>query len=423
MLLNLNHWTKRFFAVVLTLAFSIQALWAQVEVNVSGAKTGTKGVAVVPFQGDSSQKIDFIVSTDLKKSGFFQPIDPKSYQGRPSTPQEVNNQQFQAVGAEYVVLGRLTGQFQAQISILDIANSQVMATETVQERDNLALAHKVADIVLQHLTGKRGIFGTRIAYVLEQGQGVNRSYSLVVSGVDSANKQVIYRSPNPILSPAWSPNGSAIAFATYENNRSAIVIQTLGGGRRVVAQNDATSSSPAFSPDGRELAYVQSDKGQSNIFVVDLGGGGQRQLTNHASINTEPAFSPDGRSIYFTSDRSGNPQIYRVSRGGGNASLIKTGNAYSASSNLSPDGQLVAITRQNKIGTYNLQSGQFQVLTNGRLDEGASFSPNSEMIIYASNEGGRSVLKVINSKGGVAQTIADPSGRLRDPAWAPDTRK
>ena len=230
----------------------------------------------------------------------------------------------------------------------------------------------------------------------------------------------------PILSPSWAPNGRAIAFVTYANHYAQIVIQELGGGRRVVAQGNGISSAPAFSPDGNYLAFVQSDNNNPDIYLLNLASGGKTRLTDHSAIDTEPAFSPDGNYIYFTSDRSGSPQIYRMGRNGGSAERVVSGNGYSANSDLSPDGSSLVLTRQSgggyQIGTYDLASKRFDALTNGRLDEGASFAPNGQLIIYATKEGGRSVLKVINSKGGVAQTLSDPNGRLRDPAWSPDTR-
>lgn len=403
--------------------------WAQVEVKVSGAQVGTKRIAIVPFSGDGSGKVDFVISGDLFKTGQFQPIDPKTYPMRPNSPQELNDPQWRSLGADYVVIGRaLNANSSAlQFVLADVASGQILANEQVQQVDMRRAAHESADRILERLTGKRGAFATPLAYVLERGSGGNRSYALVVSDSDGANRRELVQSASPILSPSWAPNGRAIAFATYSGNQSQIVIQNLSGGGRVVVQSRNTTSSPSFSPDGRRLVYSQSADGNTDIYSIDLASGNTQRLTNHAAIETEPSFSPDGRSIYFTSDRSGSPQIYRMNAGGGGEQRIPLSGSYSANASLSPDGQFLAVTRQTgggaQIGLFELRSGRFEALTNGRLDEGASFASNGQMLVYATQEGGRSVLKIINSKGGVAQTLSDPQGRLRNPAWAPEVRQ
>ena len=408
-------------ALLLSLFLGWGSASAQLEVNVSGAKIAGKNIAVVPFGGDHSQ-VDFVVAGDLKKSGTFNPIDPRQLPAQPHNPGEINFGAFN--GIDYLVVGSMNGGSSANVSVAEVSSQRVLASENLSAASGPALGHEIADFVLNVITGKRGVFSTKVAYVLEQGNGGNRKYNLVVSDVDGNDRRIIFSSTTPIVSPAWSPNAQAIAFATYANQRAQIVIANLGGGHRVVAQSDATSSSPAFSRDGRALAYVQSANGKSNIFLVDLGSGAQQQLTNGSAIDTEPVFSPDGQSIYFTSDRSGSPQIYRMSRSGGNAQPVVKG--FTSSGDLSADGEAIAVTKQgggrSQIGLYHLNSGRFEALSNGHLDEGASFAPNGQMLIYATRENGRSVLKIINHKGGLVKTLADSNGRLRDPAWAPDNR-
>ena len=399
--------------------FSAQA---QVEVNVSGAQVAARPIAILPIQGDPGVKMDYLIASDLHKTGLFQPLDPSSF---PAAGAD-NYPAWKQAGADYVVSGNMQGGSSGQFSLGDINAGNVLASDNLSDADARQLAHQVSDWILYRLTGKRGVFGTQLAYILEQGSKNGRKYSLVVSDVDGANRRELYTSSEPILSPSWAPNGRAIAFVTYANHYAQIVIQELGGGRRVVAQGNGISSAPAFSPDGNYLAFVQSDNNNPDIYLLNLASGGKTRLTDHSAIDTEPAFSPDGNYIYFTSDRSGSPQIYRMGRNGGSAERVVSGNGYSANSDLSPDGSSLVLTRQSgggyQIGTYDLASKRFDALTNGRLDEGASFAPNGQLIIYATKEGGRSVLKVINSKGGVAQTLSDPNGRLRDPAWSPDTR-
>ena len=403
------------------------AAHAQVEVNVSGAQVAARPIAILPVQGDPGVKMDYLIASDLHKTGLFQPLDPKSFPENPASPAALQYPAWKQAGADYVVMGMMQGGNAGQFVLNDVNSASQLANENLHDADARQLAHQAADWILYRLTGKRGVFGTQLAYVLEQGGAKGaRRYSLLVSDVDGANRREIYSSNEPILSPSWAPNGQAVAFVTYANHHAQVVIQNIGGGSRVVAQGDGISSAPAFSPDGNYLAFVQSENNNPDIYLLNLASGAKSRLTDHAAIDTEPAFSPDGNYIYFTSDRSGSPQIYRMSRNGGGAERVVSGSGYSANSDLSPDGSSLVLTRQSgggyQIGTYDLASKRFDALTSGRLDEGASFAPNGQLIIYATKEGGRSVLKVINSKGGVAQTLSDSNGRLRDPAWGPDTR-
>ncbi|UJF24416.1 Tol-Pal system beta propeller repeat protein TolB [Suttonella sp. R2A3] len=402
-------------------------LQAQVVVNVSGAQRAAQPIAVLPFTDDNGAKIDYIISTDLYKSGVLQPIDPSSLNMRPNSPQEIDYDAFRQKNIDYLSLGRMQGSHEAQFVLSDVTGREVLLNDRVKADNDRQLAHEIADRILEELTGKRGAFATKIAYILEQDKGDIRRYSLMVSDMDGANRREVVSSNQPILSPTWSPDGRNIAYMTYADNRSQIVVQDISGGsKRVLVQSDDISSSPAFSPDGRSIAFSQSSNNNPDIYVIDLASGNKMRLTTHAGIDTEPAFSPDGRYVYFTSDRAGRPQIYRISRNGGAAERVVVGNGFAANGDISPDGNSLVLTRQTgggyQIGLYDLASGRFEALTSGRLDEGASFAPNGQMIVYATREGGRSVLKMINHKGGEALTLADPAGRLRDPAWGPDTR-
>lgn len=400
---------------------------AQVVVDVSGAQRAAQPIAIVPFEGDSGVNMDFIIASDLHKSGFFQPIAPESFPQRPNTPQAIDFPSWQKLGADYLVLGRALGGQSAQFVLSELSRQAIVANEQVSGRDARHVAHEAADKILEMLTGIRGAFATQIAYVLEQERGKFRQYSLLISDVDGANRREIYTNTAPILSPAWSPDGRQLAFVTFNNHRSQIIIQDIASGtRRVVVQGDGISGAPAFSPDGRSLAYVQSAQGNPDIYLMNLASGATTRLTQHAGIDTEPTFAPDGQSIFFTSDRAGTPQIYRRNLRGG-AELAVVGSGYSVNGDLAPDGSAMVLTRQSggghQIGLYDLSNGRFETLTSGSLDEGASFAPNGQLIIYATRENGRSILKVINRFGDVVQTLSDPTGRLRDPTWGPDTRR
>lgn len=420
---------RKVCAVLLPLVLSLfSSVQAQIVIKVEGGQEAALPIAIVPIQLDATATMHDIIAADLFKSGVFSPIAPNRYPMRPTSPAQVDSQAFRRLGANYVLLGKMMGHTQAQFSLLETNKGAQVLNAQVNGRDSRAVAHEAADTILAHLTGKRGIAATQIAYVLEQQRASGRQYSLIISDYDGANQRVVFSSTQPIVSPAWSPKGDELAYMTYHDNRSQLVLQHLASGARTVLQQEnGISSSPAFSPDGQKIAFAQSTTdGGLDIFVMNKRGGAKQRLTRHAAIDTEPTFSPDGRFIYFTSDRAGSPQIYRMPASGGNVERVIAGGGYSASAELSPDGKSLVLTRQSgggyQIGTYDLATGRFEALTKGKLDEGASFAPNGQMLIYATRENGHSVLRVMNHKGELAHTLSDSSGRLRDPVWGPDTR-
>lgn len=398
--------------------------FAQVQIDIPEARSrSAQNIAVVPFSNDRAAEIDYIISADLYKSGFFKPISPKKFSDRPNSPNEINYAQFGQIGANYVVIGRILAKGEGQVVLAEVGGQSIVLNEKIRASNNRAFAHQAANLILKQLTGKAGIFESKIAYILERGKGQNRSYSLIVADSDGANRREIARSNEPILSPSWSPNGARIAYMTYSNYKSQIVVSGASGGGRVVVQSDSTVSAPSWAPDSSRLAVAMADNnGNTDIYIVDMGGG-KRRLTNSKSIDTEPVFAPDGRSIYFTSDRGGSPQIYRMNTDGSGVSRAVVGGKYSSNADISPDSRYMALTRQSgggyQIGLYELGSGRFTALTSGRLDEGASFAPNGELLIYGTSEGSRRVLKMVNLKGEVVQTLSDPNGKMRDPAWQP----
>lgn len=397
---------------------------AQISIDIPEAQSrAAQPIAILDFLGANQEEIDYIIASDLHKSGYFQPIAPDYFPNQPRTPSEINYDAFANIGANYILMGRVLSPTSVQFVLAQTGSQSVLLNEEVRAENERQAAHLISDRILQALTGKHGAFSSKIAYILEQNRGNQRRYALVVSDYDGANRQEIFSSNQPILSPAWSRDGQFIAYMTYANYYAQIVVQNVATGeRRVVLQGDATSSAPTWSPDGRFLALsLSNQQGSMDIYLLNLVNGENRRLTQGDSINTEPEFSDDGRFIYFTSDRAGNPQIYRMNRQGGNVERVLSGANYGSNGALSPDNQHLALTRQsggvNQIGIYNLQTGRFNVLTQGRLDEGASFAPNGEMLIYSTVDGERSVLKTVNLKGEVVQTLSDPSGSLRDPAW------
>jgi TolB protein len=292
-------------------------------------------------------------------------------------------------------------------------------------RDLRATAHQIADIVYETLTGQPGAFATRIAYVTSQRDtdGGERVV-LEVADADGYDPQTIVSSTEPLMSPAWSPDGRRIAYVSFEKRQPSVWVQEVFTGRREkIASFKGINGAPAWSPDGRQLALTLSKDGNPDIYVMDLARRSLRRITDHWAIDTEPAWSPDGRHLVFTSDRGGAPQIYRVAAGGGSAERVTFEGGYNARPSYSPDGrQLAVVTRVNgryRIAVIELQTGAMRVLSDGSLDESPSFAPNGSMIIYATREQGRGVLAAVSTDGRVRQRLGFQSGDVREPDWSP----
>ncbi len=399
---------------------------AQFRVEVTGIGMTQLPIAVATFRGDDAapQKIAAIIQSDLERSGQFRSLDASGVSLDELSRPDLGT--WRQKGADSLATGSVTrlvdGRYDVRFRLWDVARGQDLGGQSyaVPPGDLRQAAHRIADFVYEKLTGDKGVFSTRIAYVTKAGP----RFSLWVADSDGENAQSALSSPEPIISPAWSPNGAQLAYVSFESRKPVIYAHDVATGRRrLLANFRGSNSAPAWSPDGRTLAVTLSRDGGSQLYMMDATGGEPRRLSQSASIDTEPAFSPDGRSLYFVSDRGGSPQIYRMPPAGGNAERVTFTGSYNISPSVSPDGRWLAyISRVNgafKLHVMELASGTTNAITETTADESPSFSPNSRLIIYATQAQGKEALMTTTLDGKIKARLAGQGGDIREPDWGP----
>jgi TolB protein len=391
-------------------------------------------IAIVPFgaaQGTGgSVDIGEIVAQDLARTGKFNVMPASSLPGQPHDISEVDYAQWKNAAMENLVVGKATAGgagYDVRFQLVDVfAGNQLLGYDSPTASGELRRrAHQIADMIYEKLTGQKGVADTRMAYVTVQGSGSGKRYSLQVSDADGANAQTLFSSAEPIMSPAWSPDGRRLAYASFEERSISVYVQdAASGNRQRVAGGAGAASAPAFSPDGQSLALAMSKDGNYDIYVMGLGSGQMRQVTDNAAIDTEPSWSPDGSRLIFTSDRSGAPQVYEVPASGGPAKRITFQGSFNARPSYSPDGRLITMVHSDggayQIAVQDVSSGQVRTVSRSNLDETPRFAPNGSMILYSA---GGTELGLVSVDGKVHQRLYSSGVEVREPAWGPIQKK
>jgi TolB protein len=415
------------------------SVFAMLSMELTQGVAGAIPIAIVPFAtnaGDLPQDVAAVISDDLQNSGRFKVYGKSALREYPSDARQVSARYFRGLGTDQVVIGKVNSlgadRYQVSFQLLDMYQGSQAAgvvlnkSYMVSAKTLRAVSHHISDLIYQQLTGMRGVFSTKIAYVVVQRSSTGPTrYSLEVADQDGYNPRPLLNSPEPIMSPAWSPNAKQIAYVSFENHRANIYLQEMAtGARRLLTHFSGINGAPAWSPDGRKLALVLSKSGSPNIYIMDIASQNLNQLTRDFYINTEPAFSPDGRSLLFTSNRGGGTQIYQINLANKVASRVSYDGDYNARASFTRDGKSIAMIHRVS-GIYNialldLNTGTTRVLGGTAVDSASpSIAPNGSMILYETLYGGRNVLAMVSADGRVQLRMPARNGEAQDPAWSP----
>ena len=400
---------------------------AQLHLEIAKAPDQAPKIAIVPFSND--QSIYPIVETDLNRSGRFS----SASQNLPTSAaiDQVSADNWKAAGIPYVVVGKIiaidANSAQVHYQLYDVDKQKYLLNEvlTVPNSRIRQAAHMMSDAIYQALTGIQGDFSGRIAYVLRDPTNSDKRYTLQIADTDGERPFTVLSSHYPILSPAWTPDGKQIAYVSFETKRPAIYLQDLSTGQRQVLTNfKGLNGAPSFSPDGKSMLFTSSMDGNPDIYRMDIATRQYERITNDSAIDTEARYAPDGKSFIFTSDRGGSPQIYRYTFADGSTKRITFRGTFNARGTLNADGQKLAMVHRPvgssfKVAIQDLNSGVLNVLTPTNLDESPSFSPNGQMVVYATHEGNRGLLSIISTNGQFRMNLPSEQGEVREPAWAP----
>lgn len=408
---------------------------AVLKIDITEGSEGALPIAVIPFQWNGSKKlsdgdVSAIVMSDLARSGKFSPVAEKDLIARPQNLADVHYKTWRIAGMDHIVIGSVTlqkdGTYQVQFRLIDILKArQVLGYNFTATKETIRdIAHQISDYVFTHITGMPGAFSTRIAYVTTTRDKKGNKSRLQVSDTDGYNPQTLLTSSQPIMSPAWSPDGSELAYVSFENGQAEIFTQSIRtGARKSRSKYKGLNGSPSWSPDGKKLAITLSKDGNPDIYILTLSNNKLRRLTDHWSIDTEAAWLPDGKTIIFTSSRSGKPQLYKQAlTSGSRPERLTYEGRYNASASVSEDGKHIAYVYGEgsvyRIAIMELANKSSRVVTDGPLDESPEYAPNNSMVLFASQEKHNAVLAAVSVDGRQKQRLAFSDSEVREPSWA-----
>ena len=422
------------FLLTIMLLAGIPRANAGLTIDITHGVDGALPIAVVPFDTTRLSKklsVDLaaIVASDLNRSGVLRSMERAELPAKPHYSNQVKYQRWRNAEQDYLVVGRVLekspGVYNIEFQLLDVLRQKQLLGRSMEARKrNLRRrAHQISDFIYEQITGTRGAFNTRIAYVRAQ-KSAARKYVLQVADTDGFNSQNVLESDEPIMSPSWSPDGKSLAYVSFESKRPEIFIQHLATARRSkIASFRGLNGAPSWSPDGKFLALVLSKDGSPDVYTLNTATKRLKRLTKHRGIDTEPVWTSDGKTIIFTSDRSGSPQLYRIGSGGGKARRLTFEGGYNTAASLSPDGKFIVMVHRDrgqfKIAQYERETGNLTVLTDSSLDESPSFSPNGKMVLYASTRNKDGFLFAVSIDGRAEHRLSDQAGDVREPVWGP----
>ena len=406
---------------------------ALLEIEITQGVESALPIAITKVQGDTpidAALLESVVYSDLYRSGMFSIIDKKKYPQQKVSAEQINYDLWRNLGVEALLSMSINkadaGQVKVQFELFDLVRKDRVLGHvvTVDQKQLRRAAHKISDVVFEELTGIKGAFSTRIAYISEVKSRDKKQFELQIADADGYGPKTIYSSPKQLMSPAWSPDGRKLAYVSFENDKSEIFVQDISTGQRSkLSSQPGINSSPAWSPNGKFMAMTLSVGGNPDIYIMELSSRKLIKLTQHYGIDTEAAWLPDGRSIVFTSNRSGSPQLYQIPVTGGTPTRLTFEGSYNAAASVSPTGDVMALVHGGgqgyQIAIQNLAGDNFRILTEGTLDEAPSFAPNGSMIIYSTSYRNSSVLSAVSADGRVKQRLSLQKGKVREPVWSP----